>query len=254
MPRGRPPQRTREQVVAAAIAVADAEGLDALTMRRLAAELGAGVMSLYTYVRDKDDLVDQMVEQISASSRAPADNAGLLDLVRWQRELMLRHPWLPAALTNRQLTGENTLGHLERGLAALAPTGLPGGAKMEILALLTGFVGSYVTHELAQARAGVTDPERIAAQVAQLQAAVATGAYPELARVLAEDAPAAQPELRHPRAAHDQRPAQRLIAPSGGSRWPPRAPPSGTPINATRTWSRAPAVRQLSGGPQHFAR
>src|SRR5688500_6441543 len=95
VPRGRPPQRTREQVVAAAIAVADAEGLDALTMRRLAAELGAGVMSLYTYVRDKDDLVDQMVEQISAY-QPPADGAGLLDLVRWQRELMLRHPWLPA--------------------------------------------------------------------------------------------------------------------------------------------------------------
>jgi AcrR family transcriptional regulator len=192
VPRGRPPQRTREQVVAAAIAVADAEGLDALTMRRLAAELGAGVMSLYTYVRDKDDLVDQMVEQISAY-QPPADSAGLLDLVRWQRELMLRHPWLPTALPNRQLIGPNTLGHLERGLAALAPTGLPGGAKMEILALLTGFVASYVSHELAQAQAGVTDPERIAAHVAQLQAAVTTGAYPELAKVLAEDAPAPQP-------------------------------------------------------------
>ncbi len=106
---------------------------------------------------------------------------------------MLRHPWLPAALPNRRLVGANTLGFLERGLVALAPTGLSGGAKMEVLALLTGFVASYVTHELAQARTGVTDPERIAAHVAQLQAAVASGAYPELARVLAENAPAAQP-------------------------------------------------------------
>lgn len=193
MPRGRPPQRTRTQVVAAAIAVADAEGLEALTMRRLAAELGAGVMSLYTYVRDKDDLVDQMVDQISAFE--PGGGGELLDLVRWQRELMLRHPWLPAALPNRRLTGANTLGHLERGLAALAPTGLPGGTKMEILALLTGFVASYVSHELAQARAGLTDPERIAEQVAQLRAAVASGAYPELARVLAEDAPAPEPSF-----------------------------------------------------------
>jgi AcrR family transcriptional regulator len=192
VPRGRPPQRTREQVVAAAIAVADAEGLDALTMRRLAAELGAGVMSLYTYVRDKDDLVDQMVDQISAHQPA-ADGAGLLDLMRWQRELMLRHPWLPTALPNRQLTGPNMLGYVERALVALAPSGLPGGTKMEILALLTGFVASYVSHELAQARAGVTDPERIAAHVAQLRAAVASGAYPELGRVLAENAPAAQP-------------------------------------------------------------
>ncbi|MEU8233634.1 TetR/AcrR family transcriptional regulator C-terminal domain-containing protein [Actinoplanes sp. NPDC048967] len=194
MPRGRPPKHSRTQVVAAAIAVADAEGLDALTMRRLAAELDAGVMSLYTYVRDKDDLVDQMVDQISAfdPERAGTD---LLDLVRWQRQLMLRHPWLPTALPNRQLTGPNMLGYLERALAALAPTGLPGGTKMEILALLTGFVASYVSHELAQAQAGRTDPERIAAHVEQLQAAVATGAYPELARVLAENAPAAEPSF-----------------------------------------------------------
>ncbi|WP_433720670.1 TetR/AcrR family transcriptional regulator [Actinoplanes sp. CA-051413] len=194
MPRGRPPKHSRTQVVAAAIAVADAEGLDALTMRRLAAELGAGVMSLYTYVRDKDDLIDQMVDQISAFD-PEHEGTDLLDLVRWQRQLMLRHPWLPTALPNRQLTGPNMLGYLERALAALAPTGLPGGAKMEILALLTGFVASYVSHELAQAQAGITDPERIAAHVEQLQAAVATGAYPELARVLAEDAPAAEPSF-----------------------------------------------------------
>ncbi|MEU8607955.1 TetR/AcrR family transcriptional regulator [Actinoplanes sp. NPDC048791] len=194
MPRGRPPKHSRTQVVAAAIAVADAEGLDALTMRRLAAELGAGVMSLYTYVRDKDDLVDQMVDQISAFDPEHG-GTDLLDLVRWQRQLMLRHPWLPTALPNRQLTGPNMLGYLERALTALAPTGLPGGAKMEILALLTGFVASYVSHELAQAQAGITDPERIAAHVEQLQAAVATGAYPELARVLAENAPAAEPSF-----------------------------------------------------------
>jgi AcrR family transcriptional regulator len=192
VPRGRPPQRTRTQVVAAAVAVADAEGLEALTMRRLAAELDAGVMSLYTYVRDKGDLVDQMVDHVSAVD-PEAGEPDLLSLVRRQRDLMLRHPWLPQALPNRRLTGENTLRSLELGLAALAPTGLPGPAKMEILALLTGFVAGYVTHELAQARAGLTDPERIREQVAQLQAAVAGGAYPHLARVLAENATAPPP-------------------------------------------------------------
>jgi len=192
VPRGRPPQRTRTQVVAAAVAIADAEGLEALTMRRLAAELGAGVMSLYTYVRDKGDLVDQMVDQVSAVDPGTGE-PDLLSLVRWQRDLMLRHPWLLAALPNRPLTGENTLRTLERGLVALAPTGLPGPAKMEILALLTGFVAGYVTHELAQARAGLTDPERIREQVAQLRAALAGGAYPQLASVLAENATAPPP-------------------------------------------------------------
>ncbi|BCJ55284.1 TetR family transcriptional regulator [Actinoplanes sp. NBRC 14428] len=184
MPRGRPPARTRTDVVAAAVAVADTEGLDALTMRRLATELGAGVMSLYTYVRDKDELVDHMIEHVSGYDGPPAPT--LLHLAGWQRDLMLRHPWLPAALPGRGLTGPNTIGYLERGLAALAGTRLSGPAKLEVLALLTGFVAGYVNHELAQARAGRTAGEHVAAQVDRLQEAVASGAYPRLAEVLAE--------------------------------------------------------------------
>lgn len=194
MPRGRPPAHTRPQVVAAAIAVADADGLDALTMRRLAADLGAGVMSLYTYVRDKEELLDLMVEQVSEFDPAYGGD-DLLSLVRWQRALMLRHPWMPAALPNRQLGGPNMLGYLERGLAALEPAGLPGGAKMEILALLTGFVASYVTNELAQARAGITDSERVREHVARLQTAVASGDYPRLARVMSEGTTAPPPSF-----------------------------------------------------------
>ncbi|MEV4636748.1 TetR/AcrR family transcriptional regulator C-terminal domain-containing protein [Actinoplanes sp. NPDC049548] len=193
MPRGRPPARTRTAVVTAAVAVADAEGLEALTMRRLAAELGTGAMSLYTYVRDKDELVDLMVDQVSEYDGPPAPT--LLQLASWQRQLMLRHPWLRAAVPGRDLQGPNMLGFLERGLAALAGTGLPGPAKMEVIALVTGFVVGYVTHELAQARAGATTPEHLAAQVAHLQAAVASGAYPELAAVLAEGGSGAPPSF-----------------------------------------------------------
>lgn len=54
MPRGRPPLRNREQVLAAAVRLADADGLDAVTMRRVASEIGAGAMSLYTYVPDRN--------------------------------------------------------------------------------------------------------------------------------------------------------------------------------------------------------
>ena len=193
MPRGRPPAHTREQVVAAAIKVADAEGLEALTMRRLAAELGAGVMSLYTYVKDKDDLVDLMVEQAGEYAGPGPDT--LLTLVKWQRSLMLKHPWMLSALPNRNLVGPNTLGYLERGLAALADKPLPGPVKMEILALLTGFVAGYVANEVAQARAGVTSSEQVEAHVTQMRAALATGAYPELAKVLAEGGPVNQAGL-----------------------------------------------------------
>jgi AcrR family transcriptional regulator len=177
--RGRPPAHTRDQVVDAAIAVADAEGLGAVTIRRIATEIGAGAMSLYTYVSDKDRLVDLMVDRVAGQVSWPA---GLLGLVVAQRELMLRHPWLPGALPNRRLTGTNLLAYLERGLAALAPTKLAAPAKLEIIALLTGFVASYVTNELAQAAGGVTTAE----QVELIFAAVATGAFPHLAAALSE--------------------------------------------------------------------
>ena len=179
MARGRPPAHTRDEVVDAAIAVADAEGLAAVTFRRVASAIGAGAMSLYTYVPDKDRLVDLMVDRVAADVSWPAD---LLALAGTQRELMLRHPWLPSALPNRRLTGMNMLGYLEQGLAALAPTKLSGPAKLELIALLTGFVAGYVTGELAQACGGVTTAE----QVELITSAVATGAFPHLAAVLAE--------------------------------------------------------------------
>nr|WP_221382123.1 TetR/AcrR family transcriptional regulator [Actinoplanes polyasparticus] len=183
MARGRPPAHTRDQVVDAAIGIADAEGLGAVTMRRIAQQIGAGAMSLYTYVPDKDRLVDLMVDRVGAT-RTPVELTGdwrtdLLALARSQRSLMLAHPWLPAALPNRRLTGRNMLAYLEQGLAALAPTGLGGPAKLEIVALVTGLTATFVTAELA----GSTPvPE----QVALIGEAVASGEFPQLGAVLAE--------------------------------------------------------------------
>lgn len=187
MARGRPPAYTREQVVDAAIRIADADGLAAVTMRRIAGEIGAGAMSLYTYVPDKDRLVDLMVDRVSEAATLPAATGrwqdDLLALAGAQRALMLSHPWLPGALPNRRLTGRNTLAYLERGLAALAPTGLGGGTRLEIIALVTGFVASFVTAELA---GGTPTGE----QVALIGEAVASGDFPHLAAALAEGGPA----------------------------------------------------------------
>lgn len=186
MARGRPPAHTRDQVVEAAIRLADEEGLAAVTIRRIAASIGAGAMSLYTYVPDKDRLLDLMVDRVGASVRPTTITgnwrADLLALAGAQRELMLAHPWLPAALPNRRLTGTHMLAYLEQGLAALAPTALSGPAKMEVIALITGFVASFVTNELA----GATPP---AEQVALITSALATGEFPHLAAALAEGGP-----------------------------------------------------------------
>lgn len=190
MARGRPPAHTRDQVVDAAIAVADADGLAAVTMRRIATEIGAGAMSLYTYVPDKDRLLDLMVDRVGAESAAVVMTGDwrtdLVALAAAQRQLMLAHPWLPAALPNRRLTGRNVLAYLEQGLAALAPTGLDGPTKLELIALVTGFVASFVTGELA----GAAPAEE---QVALIGQAVASGDFPHLAAALAAGGPAREP-------------------------------------------------------------
>ncbi|GAA2857801.1 TetR family transcriptional regulator [Actinoplanes cyaneus] len=184
MPRGRPPAYTRDQVLAAAVTVADAEGLEAVTMRRIATEIGAGAMSLYTYVPDRDRLIDLMVDRVAGEPAPPPITgdwrADLLALGVMQRDLMLAHPWLPFVLAGRRLTGPNLLGFLEHGLHALAPAALPGVTKMTLIGLLTGFVASYVTSELA----GVPGAEA----AAEIGAAVAGGDFPFLREALTEGA------------------------------------------------------------------
>ncbi|GLY05660.1 TetR/AcrR family transcriptional regulator C-terminal domain-containing protein [Actinoplanes sp. NBRC 101535] len=183
MARGRPPAFTRSQVVTAAIRVADSEGLEAVTMRRIASEIGAGVMSLYTYVPDREHLADLMVDTAAGEFALPEITgdwrADLLALLTVQRELMRAHPWIPSVLAGRQLAGVNLLRFLEHGLRALEPAGLPGVTRMTLLGLFTGFVTAYVTGE----RAGRTDARDGAEQIA---AAVTSGEFPLLAAVLAE--------------------------------------------------------------------
>lgn len=186
--RGRRPSFSREAITAAAVTVADAEGLEAVTMRRVAAEVGAGVMSLYSYAPDKDTLLELMVDHVSgelpATDGVTGDwRADLKAIAHLQRALMLRHPWLPAALSTHRTPGPNTLAFLERALAALRPTGLDGAARLEVFAQLTAFVAGHVNHEIARA-AAARSPDRSAAEARYLAAVAADGRHPELAEAL----------------------------------------------------------------------
>jgi AcrR family transcriptional regulator len=191
---GRPPAHNRAKITAAAIAIADAEGIGAVTMRRIASTVGAGTMSLYTYVPDKETLVELMIDQVGGEHGLPAAPTGdwrvdLCRLAHAQRTVMRRHRWLPAVLAARQTLGPNTLATMEYALAALAHTGLDGPAKLETIALLTGFVANYVAHELAQEstnqRTGRGAQHLLAAQTRYLRTVAESGRYPRLAQILA---------------------------------------------------------------------
>jgi AcrR family transcriptional regulator len=190
--RGRPPAHTREAVVATAVVVADAEGLSALTMRRVATALGAGTMSLYTYVSERDALLELMIDAVTGEQPLPSPTgewrADLAAFARAQRDLMRRHPWLPVALTGRRTLGPNALKALDHALALLEPSSVPLNERMEALALVSGCVASHVGREVAQHQAlGQTGDvqEFAASNTRYLAAAVQSGAHPHLAEAMA---------------------------------------------------------------------
>jgi AcrR family transcriptional regulator len=192
--RGPRPRHTRQQVIEAAVAIADAEGLDAVTIRAVAARLGAGAMSLYSYVPDKQALVYDMVEQVSEELDLPAEPGGdwradLRGLARQQRALLHRHPWLIEALSHRQPLGPGTLAYLEFTLAALEPTGLDAGRILESTALLNGFVINLVRSELADRDAASADPAQLAEAGERLRLLLESGRYPRFAAALASGEP-----------------------------------------------------------------
>lgn len=118
----------RQRVVAAAIALADREGLDAVSMRRLAAELDVTPMALYNHVANREDLVDAMVDAV-ITLPAPSPHPGpwrdaLSQRLLAMRAVMKRHPWAPAAIETRTLATPATLAHMDQLMAIMFAGGL----------------------------------------------------------------------------------------------------------------------------------
>ncbi|MEV0616684.1 GntR family transcriptional regulator [Nonomuraea sp. NPDC050404] len=136
----------RGQLLRAAIAIADAEGLDAVTMRRLAADIGVGPMSLYRHVAHKDELVIQMVDEVFGEMELPDPEAGewrsrLELMARRQWQLCRRHHWMPRAVSfTRPLLVPNMMAHTEWTLRALDGLGLPIATLMREALALHGLV------------------------------------------------------------------------------------------------------------------
>ena len=186
--RGPDPTYSREQITRAAIKIADAEGIEAVTMRRLAAELGAGTMTIYHYVQTKDDLLALMDDAIMAEllvethELAGGWRAALSAIAHRSRDAYLRHPWAIEGLRNAQI-GPNGMLHAEQSMAAVADTGLDARAQFEIVAMVDEWVLGFVSR--GRLEDGRLEEEALPeAAIEYFERNLASGDFPHMAALL----------------------------------------------------------------------
>lgn len=188
--KGPKPTLTLEQIVVAGIAIADAEGVDALSMRKLAAQLGMGTMSLYRYIPTKDDLLTLMLDHVNGKHLERLDpDAGwrpTLETVGWRsRELNLTHCWLLQVNWSRPVLGPNSVADLDRTLSGLRDLPFSDKEKMMVISLLdsyvTGSARQEILYERAATETGMTDEEFWGNQYPVLAKAMQSGEYPTMA-------------------------------------------------------------------------
>jgi AcrR family transcriptional regulator len=148
--KGPKPGLSLDRIVAAAVEVAAAEGLAAVSLGRVGGELGASAMSLYRYVASKDELLALMVDA-AVGQPPPAVQPGedwRAGLSRWgwsYHQALGRHPWVVRVPVACPPTTPNRVAWMEAGLASLAGTGLDEGEKLSVILLVSGYVRNEVT-------------------------------------------------------------------------------------------------------------
>ena len=191
-----PQPLSREAIVAAAIEIADTEGLEAVSIRKIATKLEARPMSLYSHIERKGDLIDLMVDEVMGSAVLPEPlpedwREALREIAQRTRESTRAHPWMIGAAFRRPFIGPNALRHFDQSLGAVASLPLPPERKRAVLLAVDTYTLGFVRWELisseskvaAGACAAVPDDGPSAAEIdAYILAQTATGKYPHLSQ------------------------------------------------------------------------
>jgi AcrR family transcriptional regulator len=147
--KGPKPGLSLERIVEAAVALAQAEGIGAVSMARVAGELGSSPMSLYRYVAAKDELLALMVDAVLGPvPPPPADEDWRAGLTRWAwgyHDALRQHPWALQVPISGPAVTPNLTAWLEDGLRSLGSTGLPEAQKLSVMLLLSGYVRNEAT-------------------------------------------------------------------------------------------------------------
>jgi len=191
-PGERKPRFTREQIAEVAIAIADKDGFEAVSMRRIADELGAATMTLYHYVRTKDDLLALMDDAIMASVLVPAaslptDWRAALQLIAMQSyRAFMRHPWALEALRGARF-GPNGFRHFEQSLAAVANAPFDLQHRFDALGIVDDYVFGHV-FRLAEAmqQRELADGKPLKSTIKFAEQMMATGDFPHVEALLGD--------------------------------------------------------------------
>lgn len=193
---------SREAIVAAAIEIADADGLEAVSIRRLATKLDARPMSLYSHIGRKGDLIDLMVDEVMAGAILPGESPtddwreALREIARRTRESTRAHPWMVAAAFHRSFPGPNMLRHIDQSLAAVSELPLSPERKRAVLLAVDTYTLGFVRWEVSSPKAdesghpcvGRFEAGPAAAEIdAYIAAQAASGNYPYLAEFVGKD-------------------------------------------------------------------
>jgi len=185
-----------ERIVAAAVALADAEGIGTVSMARVAERLGAGTMSLYRHVANKDELLLRMHDSVWHASYDPSPvdlSAGwrpaLEDWCRRQHETHVAHPWLESVRFVERAGTPSQMETVERGLEILAETPLSEADKVTALMLLNGYLMWTARYDEELRTAGAAlgmRADEVTAQFGVLMSSlVADSRFPAMARAVA---------------------------------------------------------------------
>lgn len=190
-PPTRPVPLDRRQILTAAIALADEGGLEAVSLRKVAARLDAGPMRLYGYIATKDQLFDLMIDEVHAEmlpDQPPGDwRQTLHTLAHRTRQAALRHEWLADLLGGRPTLGPNGLAVTEAKLAALdghTDTDTALRAAETISAYVTGAIRREIADRRAERATGQSKPDWQRANGPHVTRMLATGRFPALAKAV----------------------------------------------------------------------
>jgi len=201
---------SRDAIVTAAIGLLDREGLAALSMRRLAEELGTGAASLYWHVGSKDGLLDLVLDEVIGEGKVPDPEP-----IRWQKQLKqvardqraasLRHPWVIRVAIGRIPMGPNALRYSERILAILRAGGLPPRLAVQGYLLLIATINGFTIDETGvddgpDSRAGsmsldLADRQQVADMARDYIASLPAAAFPNMT-ALADEFAFSDPDER----------------------------------------------------------